>query len=158
MRVARDGSVGAIPWKIRGAYRRVSAVLGGSVGRRRGLRGGDGLSSGVRPRPRPRPRADAAFVRADRLAEIGDADGFIPLAPDVAVEVISPSDRYAELDEKIADWLDAGTSAVVVANPRRRKVSVHRQGAQTVTLGEGDILEVGDAAPGWRMAVSDIFA
>ena len=101
---------------------------------------------------------DAAFVRAERLAEIGDADGFIPLAPDVAVEVMSPSDRYAELDEKIADWLDAGTLAVVVANPRRRTVSVHRQGAPTVTLGEGDILEVGDAAPGWRMAVSDIFA
>ena len=101
---------------------------------------------------------DAAFVRAERLDLIGDADGFIPLAPDLAVEVISPNDRYSEVAEKIADWLDAGTLAVVVANPRRRAVDVHRPNAPPVTLRDGDVLEVGDAAPGWRMAVSDIFA
>ena len=101
---------------------------------------------------------DAAFVRAERLAEIGDADSFIPLAPDVAVEVVSPSDRYAEVNEKIEDWLDAGTRAVVVADPRRRIVSVHSRGAPTVTLDESDILEVGDAAPEWAMAVANIFA
>ena len=101
---------------------------------------------------------DAAFVRAERLTAIGDADGFIPLAPDLAVEVVSPNDRYSEVAEKIADWLNAGTPAVVVANPRRRTASVHRRNALAVELRDGDILEVGDAAPGWRMAVSDIFA
>ena len=101
---------------------------------------------------------DAAFVRAERLEAIGDADGFIPLAPDLAVEVVSPNDRYSEVDEKTADWLNAGTLAVAVANPRRREVDVHRPNAPPVTLRDGDVLEVGDAAPGWRMAVSDIFA
>ena len=101
---------------------------------------------------------DAAFVRAERLEAIGDADGFIPLAPDLAVEVVSPNDRRSEVEEKTADWLSAGTLAVAVANPRRRAVEVHRPNAPPVTLMDGDVLEVGDVAPGWRMAVSDIFA
>ncbi len=45
---------------------------------------------------------DAAFVRAERLAQMGDVVGFIPGAPDLAVEVISPSDTYTEVEESHA--------------------------------------------------------
>lgn len=77
---------------------------------------------------------DAAFVRAERLEAIGDADGFIPLAPDLAVEVVSPNDRHSEVNEKTSDWLNAGTLAAAAANPRRRAVDVHRPNAPPVTL------------------------
>ena len=107
---------------------------------------------------------DGAFVRRERAEAAEDAPGFFPGAPDLAVEVVSPSDRYTEVDEKVADWLDAGTLAVVVVNPRRRTVNVHRSptdgcltARQVTALSESDTLDVSDVAPGWRMPVKEIF-
>ena len=100
---------------------------------------------------------DAAFVRAERADAVSDADGFFPGPPDLAVEVISPDDLYMDVEEKIADWLDAGTPAVVVANPSGRTVEIRRLPTDVVILNEGDVLEVQDVVPGWRMPVADIF-
>ena len=101
---------------------------------------------------------DAAFVRQERVEAVGDGDGFFPGAPDLAVEVISPSDRYTEVDEKVAEWLAAGTSMVVVVNPRNRTVRVHRPTTDSVLLTEEDTLDGGDVVPGWEMPLADIFA
>ena len=100
---------------------------------------------------------DAAFVRRDRAEEAREAPGFFPGPPDVAVEVISPTDRYTEVEEKVADWLAAGTLAVIVVDPRRRTVKVHRSPTDVVALTESDVLSVGEVVPGWQMAVRDIF-
>ena len=51
---------------------------------------------------------DVAFVRRERTEAIGRPDGYWPEAPDLAIEVVSPNDRYTEVDEKVADWLAAG--------------------------------------------------
>lgn len=69
---------------------------------------------------------DAAFVRLDRLPETGLPKGYWPGAPDLAVEVISPGDIYGEVEEKVNEWLDAGTRMVIVANPRNRTLKVYR--------------------------------
>ena len=100
---------------------------------------------------------DAAFVRRDRAEEAREAPGFFPGPPDVAVEVISPTDRYTEVEENVADWLAAGTLAVIVVDPRRRTVKVHRSPTDVVALTESDVLSVGEVVPGWQMAVRDIF-
>ena len=100
---------------------------------------------------------DAAFVRSERAEDVGDAPGYFPGAPDLAVEVISPSDSYTNVDEKVADWLDAGTAAVIVVDPRRRVVRLHRLHTEAVVLTEADVLAVDDVVPGWRMPVKDIF-
>ena len=100
---------------------------------------------------------DFAFISNERLREIGESDGFAQGAPDVAVEVISPNDRYTEVDEKVADWLEAGCRAVVVVNPRRRTVNLHRSPTDVIILTESDILEISDVVPGWRMRVEEIF-
>ena len=100
---------------------------------------------------------DAAFVRRERAEAVGDAPGFFPGPPDIAVEVISPSDRYTDVDEKVADLLDAGTLAVILVDPRRRVVKVHRSATDVVVLGEEDMLSVDDVVPGWRMRVEEIF-
>ena len=101
---------------------------------------------------------DVAFVRKERVESIGYTFGYFPGAPDLAVEVISPSDRYTEVDEKVAEWLAAGTSMVVVVNPRNRAVRVHRSPTDSVLLTEEDTLDGGDVVPGWEMPVADIFA
>lgn len=100
---------------------------------------------------------DAAFVRRERADAAGDVRGFFPGPPDVAVEVISPSDRYSEVEEKVEDWLEAGTLAVIVVDPRRRVVEVRRSRAESVMLTEADTLDIEDIAPGWRMPIEDIF-
>ena len=100
---------------------------------------------------------DFAFVSNERLREIGESDGFAQGAPDLAVEVISPKDRYTEVEEKVADWLNAGCRAVMVVNPRRRTVNLHRSPTDVTTLTESDTLEISDIVPGWRMPVIDIF-
>ena len=100
---------------------------------------------------------DAAFVRCEGAESVGDAPGFFPGAPDLAIEVISLNDSYTEVEEKIADWLGAGTRAVVVVDPRRRTVKVHRSPASVIILTEADTLEIEDVVPGWRMPVKDIF-
>ena len=101
---------------------------------------------------------DVAFVRRERIEAIGKTTRFWPEAPDLAVEVISPNDRYTEVDEKVADWLAAGTRMVVVVNPRNRTVKVHRSPADAVTLTMADTLDGADVVPGWRMPVADIFS
>ena len=98
-----------------------------------------------------------AFVRRARAESVVDRDGYFPGAPDIAVEVISPSDSYTEVEEKVADWLNAGTLAVIVVDPRRRTIKVHRSPAEAVVLTEADVLAVEEIVPGWQMRVRDIF-
>jgi Uma2 family endonuclease len=101
---------------------------------------------------------DVAFVSQKRLEEVGDIEGYWPGAPDLVVEVISPSDVYTEVEEKVFDWLEAGARMVVVINPRKRAVTVYRSFNDIVVLTENDILEGGEVVPGWSMRVKDIFA
>ena len=56
------------------------------------------------------------------------------------MEVISPNDLYTEVDEKVATWLEYGTRMVIVVNPRRRAVAVHRSPTQVRHLTEADTL------------------
>lgn len=101
---------------------------------------------------------DVAFIRRERVGAVGDAGGYWPGAPDLAVEVISPGDTYTEVEEKIFDWLDAGTRMVMVVNPRRRLVTVYRSLAGIIILTENDTLDGGDVVPGWTLPVRDVFA
>ena len=101
---------------------------------------------------------DVAFVSAERLHLIEDRARAFPAAPDLAVEVISPSDRLTQVREKVADWLAHGVRIVIVVNPRNRTVQVHLQQRAMVTLMEADTIDGGDVLPGWRMRVADVFA
>ncbi len=100
---------------------------------------------------------DLSFVRADRLPPDGIGPGLLKLAPDLAVEVLSPSERASELEEKIEDYLAAGTSMIWVVDPVRRTVRVVTADAPERRLHEGDALDGGDIIPGFVCAVSEIF-
>jgi Uma2 family endonuclease len=100
---------------------------------------------------------DVAFIRRERVEEVGDVEGYWPGAPDLAVEVVSPSDTYADVQEKVFDWLEAGARMVIVVMPRRRSVTVYRALNDIIVLTENDSLDGGDVVPGWTMSIKDLF-
>ena len=100
---------------------------------------------------------DVAFVRHERLAAEGDVLGYWPGAPDLVVEVISPTDRYTDVDEKIQEWLAAGARLVLVVNPRRQVVRECRPGGIERVLLLDDVMDGGEVVPGWRMPVRELF-
>jgi Uma2 family endonuclease len=98
---------------------------------------------------------DAAFVAAERLPH-GPPRGYVPLAPDLAVEIVSPSDRMSDVTRKVMDYLDAGTRLVWVIDPATRTAAVHRSRSDVLMLRDDDTLEGGEVLPGFRLALADL--
>lgn len=101
---------------------------------------------------------DLAFVRSERVPAGGIPKTFWPGAPDLAVEVISPGDRYEEVEEKVLEWLNAGVEIVWIINPRTRTVTVHSQAEGVKILSEADELTGGSVLPGFTCRISELFA
>jgi Uma2 family endonuclease len=101
---------------------------------------------------------DVAFVRQERVLQMGQTERFWPGAPDLAVEVLSPSDTVYEVDEKVAAWLAAATPLIWVLNPKQRTIHVHRPGASVRVVLESDLLDGQEIIPGFHTSVSEIFA
>ena len=100
---------------------------------------------------------DAAFVRQASVEGQGIVKGYWEGAPDLAVEVISPGDTYAEVAEKVEEWLTAGCAMVWVVNPRRETVEVYRSDKDFTVLRGTDVLDGGDVVEGFQCQVQDIF-
>jgi Uma2 family endonuclease len=100
---------------------------------------------------------DGSFVRADRLPAGGIGPGLLKLAPDLAIEVLSPSERAQDLEDKLDDYSMAGTPLVWVVDPMRRTVVVYDQRQARRRLRESDTLDGGDVIPGFSCAVAEIF-
>lgn len=98
-----------------------------------------------------------AFVRQERVREVGNVEGYWPGAPDVAIEVISPYDAYTEVEEKVFDWLEAGAHLVIVVNPRKRVVTIYGSLTEITVLTENDVLDGGNIIRGWSLPVNEIF-
>ena len=101
---------------------------------------------------------DVAFVSRERVEAVGEVEGYWPGAPDLAVEVISPNDSHVEVEEKVFDWLEAGTKMVLAVNPRRRSVTVYRSQSDITILTGTDVLDGGDVVPGFQLTLREIFA
>lgn len=101
---------------------------------------------------------DVAFIRAERLKGVGPVRGYFPGAPDLAIEVISPNDVYAEVDDKVDEWLEHVTPLVFVVNPRRCSVMVYRPDRVVRLLSTADTLDGEDVVPGWTLPIADLFA
>ncbi len=101
---------------------------------------------------------DAAFVAAERIPATGVPTGFWPFAPDFAVEVASPSDRFTELQTKVAEYFRAGTRLVWIVEPATRSVYVYHAPHELQAVGEEDELHGGDVLPGFRCPVRRLFS
>jgi Uma2 family endonuclease len=105
---------------------------------------------------------DAAFVRADRVPPRNSPEGrgYWRLAPDLVVEVASPSQSRPELAVKAQRWLTAGTRLVWVVWPDQQQVDVWRPGqsAPVQTRSIGDSLDGEEIIPGFRYPTAELFA
>lgn len=100
---------------------------------------------------------DVAYVSRERYA--GPLpDGFPEFAPDLAVEVRSPSDRTGAVVAKVGDWLSAGTSLVWVVDPPREQVVVYRADGTVSVLAVGETLSGEELLPGFAFPLQELFA
>ncbi len=119
-----------------------------------------GAETGFRLRENPDTvrGADIAFVALSRIPQSGRPVGFWSGAPDHAVEVLSPGDTVEETEEKVDDYIGAGTRLVWVVNPKRRTVTTYRPGANPVIVRDDGQIDGDDVVPGFRCRVAEIFA
>jgi Uma2 family endonuclease len=102
---------------------------------------------------------DVAFVRTDRLPPREQwRHGFPDLAPDLAIEILSPSESAAEINDKLFTYLDAGVRQVWIVDPGRRAVSVATPEGMVRILRAGDSLDGGDILPGFTVPIAELFA
>jgi Uma2 family endonuclease len=143
------GEHGAIGWRL-------AAYLGPFI-LSRDLGEGYGSETGFRLGPETVLAPDAAFIRAERLPPAGEDKGFLPLAPDWAVEVVSPSERPAATQHKVYLYLDAGVRLLWVIYPATRTVTVYSQEQPPRTLTVDDTLDGEDVLPGFTLPVLALF-
>ncbi len=99
---------------------------------------------------------DVSFLRNDRLLATKSDDYFLG-APDLAVEVVSPSESASDLERKVDLMLAAGSLAIWVVYPRQRKVHVHLPAGTALRRSVGDTLSLPELLPGWELPVSRLF-
>jgi Uma2 family endonuclease len=100
---------------------------------------------------------DVGFVSRERIPAAGRPQGFWPFAPDLAIEIVSPSNRYGAILRKVGEYLDAGARMVWVAVPRTRSVTIYTPDLEPVVLHEDDTLDGGAVLPGFSVRVGDLF-
>jgi len=98
---------------------------------------------------------DAAYVSAARQPNPSEA-AYNPLAPDLAVEVISPTDSYKDVSRKVTHYRAANT-IVWVALPDEQEIEVHIPGAPVRVLKINDTLDGGSLLPGFAVPLTTIF-
>ncbi|MDJ0598846.1 MAG: Uma2 family endonuclease [Crocosphaera sp.] len=98
---------------------------------------------------------DVSFVKAERLKQ--SPRSFADLAPDLMVEVKSPTDSLTKTREKIQNFLNAGTQVGILVNPDERIVEVYRNNYPVQILQDGDHLTLPDLLPDWTLLVSELW-
>ncbi|MGF1569253.1 MAG: Uma2 family endonuclease [Nodosilinea sp.] len=98
---------------------------------------------------------DVSFVKAERLRR--SPRSFAELAPDLMVEVKSPTDSIKKLQAKINRFLEQGTQVGILIHPEQRWVEVYRLDAKPMRLTDGEILTLPDLLPGWEVLVSELW-
>lgn len=100
---------------------------------------------------------DLGFIRTERLPDELAEVGFLRIPPDLVLEVISPSDRIAEVLTKVGQWLAFGVPLVWLVASRARTVTVYRPDREPRTLTIDQMLDGEDIVPGFKLPVREIF-
>ena len=108
-------------------------------------------------KPRMVRKPDTSFVATGRLPDNKTPKGDIHIAPDLAVEVVSPNDTYEEIAVRIADFQTAGVKLIWVISPATRTVLVRRLDGTCAEVGEAGTLSGEDVLPGFACAVAELF-
>jgi Uma2 family endonuclease len=99
---------------------------------------------------------DVSFVAKGRSPNEQDAEGFGDLAPDLAVEVLSPGEHPRDVLDKVGEYLQAGVRLVWVIDPRARTAVIHRSLSDVRQLSPEDFLDGEDVVPGFRCRLAEV--
>lgn len=101
---------------------------------------------------------DVSFTHIDRLGADRPPEGFLRVAPDLAIEVISPSESADQMWQKVVQYLEAGVRLVWVVHARTRTVTEYRSADVIRLLHEHDELRAEDILPGFAFPLRELFA
>lgn len=101
---------------------------------------------------------DIAFISRERYERVGRTPKYWEGAPDLAVEVLSPSDTVRRVEGKVKNWIEAGARMVWVVSPKLQIVTVYLSLSDISVLTDKDVLTGGSLVPGFQIPVSEIFA
>ena len=101
---------------------------------------------------------DISFTLGLRGEGRAERPGFVPGAPDIAIEVVSPGDTAAELEQKVGEYLAAGSRRVWVVYPSSRRVMVYRTDGTAMSYSDDAAIEDPELLPGFSLPLAEIFA
>lgn len=99
---------------------------------------------------------DAAFIARERLPAREELRGYVEVMPDLVVEVVSPGDRPREVQDKVAEWLNAGVRLVWVIYPATRSAIAYRSLTEATHLSESDTLDGAEVVPGFACQLREV--
>jgi Uma2 family endonuclease len=102
-------------------------------------------------------KPDVSFIKSERFSIEHLLEGFLTIAPDLVVEVISLRDLAGELDWKVEEYLAAGVPLVWVIDPEAQLVIIHRHDGSVTKLRRNDELTGENILPGFKCKVADLF-
>ena len=100
---------------------------------------------------------DVSVMRTERLPNGKAPEGFVDGAPDLAVEVVSPSEQMSDLLKKMAEYFESGAQEVWLLFPERKQVHRYRADLTVEVLNENDILHGAPLLPEFAVRVGDLF-
>ena len=99
--------------------------------------------------------ADIVYISKERLSQ-AQADGYLDVAPELVIEIISPNDRWTEINEKIGEYLACGVLLVWIIDPRTQRVTRYGRGRDLLVYGSDDVLTAPDILPGFAVPIREL--
>jgi Uma2 family endonuclease len=150
--------VGGASWRSSTIAMTIGALLTMFVRQHRlGKVSGADLGTKLASKPDTVRVPDVAFVRAERFRDGKGPRRFFVGAPDLCIEVLSPTDRYSTVRRKIREYLAAGAEQVWVIDPETRAAVVHRAGGAEDEYAEDGVIDGGDLLPGFTLRLAEIW-
>ena len=100
---------------------------------------------------------DVAFVSQLRFRGHEHETGYLPIAPDMVMEVLSPSDRFSRVEAKAMAWLDAGCRMVLLVDPENLSVHVYQSRQQIQVYEKHEAIDCHPVVQQWRLELNQVF-
>lgn len=100
---------------------------------------------------------DVAYVQRSRYEELEETTSYLPIAPDLVIEVLSPSDRFAAVESKAFAWLDSNSQLVLLVDPENESIHAYRSRKRIEIFEAHETIDCSDAVAEWTLSVADVF-